>query len=89
MTRQLNIRNDEVYRLAHVIAGETGRTITQVVEAALRDYGAKLPCRDDLTPEQRATYEALRELSRETARHKKPGATSEHGDMYDESGLPI
>jgi antitoxin VapB len=89
MTKQLNIRNDEVYRLAHTIAEETGQPISQIVETALRDYASKLPCRDGMTPAQRATYETLRALARETAKHKKPGATSDHSDMYDEFGLPI
>jgi hypothetical protein len=31
----------------------------------------------------------LRALAREGAKHKKPGATSDHSDMYDEFGLPI
>lgn len=89
MTKQLNVRSDEAYRLAHVIAEEAGAPIADVIVAALRDYGAKLPKRENMTPAQRATYEELRALSREAARHKKPGATSDHSDMYDEFGLPI
>jgi hypothetical protein len=89
MNRQLNVRSDEAYRLAHVIAEETGAPIADIVAKALRDYAAKLPKREGMTPAQRATYESLRDLARETARHKKPGATSDHSDMYDEFGLPI
>jgi hypothetical protein len=89
MSRQLNIRDDDAYRLAHTIADQTGCSVTEVVRAALRQYGEKLPKVDEMTPAQRATYLALRELSRETARRKKPGATSDHSDMYDEFGLPI
>jgi hypothetical protein len=54
------------------------------VETPLRP---RLPTVEELTPAQRAEYEALRASSREAAKHKLPGATSDH-DMYDESGLP-
>ena len=89
MGKQLNVRDDEAYRLAHVIADELGKPIVEVVVTALREYGDKLPKRENMTPSQRATYEALRELSRRTSRRKKPGVTSDHSDMYDEYGLPI
>ena len=89
MMKQLNVRSDEAFRLAHSIAEETNAQVADVVVTALREYGARLPKREGMTPTQRATYEALRELSRETAKRKKPGATSDHSDMYDEFGLPI
>jgi hypothetical protein len=53
------------------------------------EHGAKLTPVDEMTPTQRAGYEALRALSREAAKHKLPGATSDHRDMYDENGLPL
>jgi hypothetical protein len=89
MTKQLNIRNDEVYSLAHHIADQLGKPLTEAVLTALRDYGSKMPKVEEMTPTQRAEHEALRALSREAAKHKKPGATSDHSDMYDEFGLPI
>jgi hypothetical protein len=89
MTKQLNVRSDEAYRLAHTIARETGRSLADVVVTALRKHGDSLPKREDLTPSQRAEYEALMALARRTAKHKKPGATSDHSDLYDENGLPI
>ena len=42
---------------------------------------------EELTPAQRKAYERLRALSREAAKHKIPGATSDRRDMYDEFGL--
>lgn len=89
MPRQLNVRSDEAYRLAHDISKRTGKPVAEAVVTALRDYSAKLPAVDELTPSQRAEYEALRAIAQEAARHKLPGATSDHGDMYDESGLPV
>ena len=89
MPKQLNIRSDEAHRLAHLIAGQTGRPVVEVVVAALRDFGSRLPAVDDMTPTQRVGYEALRELARVASMHKRPGVTSDHSDMYDEYGLPI
>ncbi|MEX0644153.1 MAG: type II toxin-antitoxin system VapB family antitoxin [Parvularculaceae bacterium] len=89
MPKQLNVRSDEAYRLAHAIARETGRPLADVVVTALRKHGESLPKRENMTPAQRATYDGLMALARETARRKKPGATSDHGDLYDEFGLPI
>lgn len=89
MPKQLNIRSDEAHRLARTISEQTGRPVVEVVVEALREFGSKLPAVDDMTPTQRAGYEALRELAREASKYKKPGATSDHSDMYDEYGLPI
>jgi antitoxin VapB len=89
MPKQLNVRSDEAYRLAHRIAEDTGRPLAEVVVTALRKHGESLPKREGLTPAQRAEAEALMALARRTAKHKKPGATSDHSDMYDENGLPI
>lgn len=88
MTKQLSVRSEKAYRLAHIIADELGKPVVQVVEDALRDYGSKLPGREGMNPAQKADYEALRALALEAARHKLPGATSDHSDLYDEFGLP-
>lgn len=89
MTRQLNVRSDEAYRLARDIAERLDVTTTEAVVRALREYGTRIsPSLDGMTPTQRAEYEALMALAHNAARHKKPGATSDHGDLYDEFGLP-
>ncbi len=69
MSKQLNIRSDEAHRLAHIIAERLDKPVVDVVLQALREFGSKLPPLEDLTPTQRAEYEALRELSRKAARH--------------------
>lgn len=89
MSKQLNIRSDEAHRLAQIISERTGRPVVEVVVQALRDLGARLPALEGMTPAQRAEYEALRALARQAAKHKRPGATSDHSDMYDEHGLPV
>lgn len=89
MAKQLNIRSDEAHGLAHDIADRLGVTIEKAVLQALRELGSRLPAVDGMTPTQRVEYEALRALARKTGEHKRPGATLDHSDMYDESGLPI
>ena len=87
MAHQLNIRSDEAYGLAHDLARRLEKPVSEVVLQALRELGAKLPEEEGMTPAQQAEYEALRALARRTAKHKKPGATSDHSDMYDDVGL--
>ncbi len=97
MAKQLNIRSDEAFEIAHRIAVRDNVPVTEAVVQALRSYGtkfanselSKLPKVEEMTPAQRADYEALRALAKKAAKGKKPGATSDHTDMYDEFGLPI
>jgi hypothetical protein len=87
MPKQLNIRSDEAYEIAHRAAKKSGRTVTEVVTQALRETHG--PAAREVSPKEAAeTYRVLMELAREGGRRKKPGATSDHSDMYDEYGLP-
>ena len=89
MGRQLNIRSDEAYRIAHDIAKRLNVSTTEVVVKALHDYGARVaPSIEGMTPTQRSEYKALMGLARRTGKTKQPGATSEHSDLYDDFGLP-
>ena len=88
MPKQLNIRNDEVYERAHRIAARLGKSLPEAMLIVLREYESGLPEVGDLTTAQRETYELLRSLSREAVKHKLPGTTSDHDDMYDNFGLP-
>ena len=87
MGQQLNIRSDEAYALAHDLARRLDTTATEVVERALREYAAKHRART-LTPDQRAFVEDVMALAERSAAVKRPGATSDHSDLYDEKGLP-
>ena len=90
MARQLNVRSDEAYDLAHQLARRLGLSVTQVVEKALHDYQIDMPAIPEaMTAKQREVYETLRAASIESAKYKIPGATSDHSDLYDEDGLPI
>lgn len=104
MTERLIIEDDEAHALAHELAERRGTTIDEAVVASLRealsatkpdapqDVPAAVPFRsptlEEMTPEQRARYDALGALVRELAPHVRPGASSDHRDMYDEYGLP-
>ena len=90
MVRQLNIRSDEAFETARTLAKHYGRTTTEIVVDALREYRAR-----KLIPNQRITREEAEEnyrlimaAAQEFASGKFPGATSDHSDMYDEHGLP-
>ena len=90
MARQLNVRSDAAYETAHAIARRTRMTTTQVVEKALNRLDEETPkTASVLSPERQAWIDRLRAISSEIAKHKRPGDTSDHSDMYDENGLPI
>ncbi len=88
MSRQLNIRNDEVYRLAHEVAADMGKPVTEAMLTLLRAYKPEAAVGDVQTREQRAWLDEVRALAIEASRHKPPGMTSDHSDLYDEYGLP-
>ena len=90
MTKQLNIRSDEAYRLAHEIADRRKVPVTEVVLQALRREAApKVPDLEELTPSQRADYDALKDASREFQSSFIPGGRLlTDDDLYDENGLP-
>jgi len=88
MTKQLNIRNDEVYLRAHRIAARLGKPLAEAILIVLREYESGLPEVEGSTPPQRDTYDILHRPTREAAKHKLPDATFDHDEMYDEFGLP-
>jgi hypothetical protein len=89
MARQLNIRNDEAYRIAHRLAKQRRTTVTEVVTEALRREQGNPPAEPEVSPEQAAeTMRVLLEYSERSAKAAKPGSTSDHSDLYDDHGLP-
>ncbi|MGP9820687.1 hypothetical protein ACTZWW_11785 [Salinarimonas sp. NSM] len=96
MGKELHV-SDETFELARRIAEGADRSVDAVLADALRRVvpdrrAAEEPPRRDArmpTPEAIAARRAaLRALQAEIARMKPPGTTSDHSDMYDESGLP-
>lgn len=47
------------------------------------------PASEPMTPEQKARFDALLRASDAAARQARPGATSDHRDMFDANGLPL
>ncbi len=89
MPRQLNVRNDEAYETATALAKRLRTTTTDVVVRALRRLASEeAAAAGPMTDKQQRDYDALRAIVAEAAKHKLPGATSDHTDMYDEFGLP-
>jgi antitoxin VapB len=90
MAKQLNIRSDEAYETAHALAGRCNESVTAVVERALRELKDRVVQEEAVfSPDAIARrYLELREITARTAANKRPGATSDHSDLYDEGGLP-
>ena len=89
MARQLNIRSDEAYKIAHRLAKKRGQTVTEVVTDALRRQQDETAPTPEVSAEQAAeTVRILMELSERSAKAAKPGSTSDHSYLYDEHGLP-
>lgn len=88
--RQLNVRSDRAYRLAHAIARHKKLTTQQVVEQALETLAKAEGVEDaDDAAMRAAEYERLLALAREYRKYLKPDSKADHDDMYDEDGLPI
>ncbi|MGO4834685.1 type II toxin-antitoxin system VapB family antitoxin [Rhizobiaceae sp. 2RAB30] len=79
----LNIKNDEVHRLAREVAQHTGESLTSAVLTSLQERLARLKKESDFDLRKARIKEILRR-SGPTA----PGVTSDHSDLYDEFGLP-
>ncbi len=92
MGRQLNIKSDEAFYAAHKIADNLGITTTKAVELALNKmldhYKIEFPT-ERTEEESRKIYDAMTAWAKICTAAAKPGATSDHSDMYDEYGLPI
>jgi hypothetical protein len=90
MPRQLNIRSDEAYRIAHWLAKRRRQAIAEVATEALRSLQSKTPRSHEPTPQETAeTFRFLMEASERCARAAKPGSSSDHSCyLSDEHGLP-
>ncbi len=77
----LNIKNEEVERLAHEVAGLAGESLTAAVATALKERLARL---------QPISAEAILAIGRECAAHLTPETLAlDHGEyLYDDMGRP-
>jgi antitoxin VapB len=81
----LNIKNDEVHRLARDVAARTGETMTHAIQTALEEKLQRLTLAQSAERRRRAqrVRAVLASLPAAPA-----SATSRHDDLYDEAGLP-
>ena len=79
----MNIKSDEAHRLARQLSQMTGKSLTTVVEDALREKLYREHKDRDI--ELRRTR--LREILDKSGPTPR-GLTSDHSDLYDEIGLP-
>jgi hypothetical protein len=88
--KQLNIRSDEAYFLAHALAERSNVSTQDVVLNALKSYAEKWPGNPgEETAVRSAEFQRLMEISRRARKKWKYGEGSDHADMYDEHGLPL
>lgn len=87
--KQLNIRSDEAYRLAHEIARKRGITTTRVVEDALRSLQESVAEQDVFSEAAVREREArFRTLARDLRKAAGSDTSERHDDLYDAFGLP-
>jgi antitoxin VapB len=79
----INIKNEEVQRLARELARETGETMTAAIRHALQERLIRLRREREIDEKKRRIKEFLNTLP-----PPPPGLTSDHSDLYDEWGLP-
>jgi antitoxin VapB len=79
----LNIKNENVHRLAKQLAQETGQSMTTVIEQALEEKLVRLSRHQERAARLRRINEILARLP-----PVPPGVTSDHSDLYDDDGLP-
>jgi antitoxin VapB len=79
----LNIKNEEVRRLAVQLAKETGDSITAAVGEAIREKLERMHSRKNLARDLREMSKACAHLTR-----NMPGSEEIDALLYDERGLP-
>ncbi|WP_281019329.1 MULTISPECIES: type II toxin-antitoxin system VapB family antitoxin [unclassified Minwuia] len=81
----LNIKNEEVFRLATELSALTGDSKTRVVLDALRQRLREVR----RTQDRQALSNALMQIGAECAGHVRGHAVSgDHDELYGEDGLP-
>lgn len=78
----LNIKNPETYRLARLLADQTGESLTTAVTVALQERLQRL------TGPRQVTAQELLGLGRDCARELSGPPMSVDAYLYDRTGLP-
>ena len=80
--RNLNIKSDEAYDIAHFIAKRRGQSLTQAVTEALQREKRAMTAEEKIARGMAIAAEASQHW-------KEPWKSMDHGDLlYDENGLP-
>ena len=79
----LNIKNAEVHELARALAQWTGTSMTEAIRLALQEKLQRLSASQD----REAVLAHVDDIVRRSG-PTAPGVSSDHGDLYDEIGLP-
>jgi antitoxin VapB len=80
----LNVKNDEAHRMAVELAGLTGESITRAVSEAIRQRLERERRRRD----REALADALLEIGRRCAAHRRRDTRPHDQFLYDDRGLP-
>jgi antitoxin VapB len=84
MGAQLNIKNEEAYRLASRLSELTGESLTSVVIKALRTELERRERELDVEAE----VDRIMAIAKEIRAHMREPVSSDTSWMYDEDGLP-
>jgi hypothetical protein len=88
---ELRVPSDEARDIAEALSHRLGKSTTDVVVEALRRLEhetAPHACAEPTTA-QRTEHEQFMTLVRSLQPYVVPGSTSDHRDMYDDTGLPV
>jgi hypothetical protein len=86
-TPQLNIKDAETTAMVRELTSLTGESQTEAVRQAVKERLERHRRQDVAAAEE--IYSRLAKVSRDGAANKRPGASSDHGFLYDEQGAPI
>lgn len=83
---QLNIKDAALAEEAKALAQLLGSTTTEAVRRAVHDRLAAERARATAT--KQAKFDRIMAIAEAASKFSRPGATSDHRDLYDEHGLP-
>jgi hypothetical protein len=83
---QLNIKDDVLIAEAKELAALLGTSATGAVREAVHDRLAREKAGREARRQR--VYDEIMAIADEASKLFPPGSSSDHGDLYDENGLP-
>ncbi len=83
---QLNIKDDTLIAEAKELAALLGTSVTGALREAVHERLLREKAERD--ERKRRKFEAIMAIAERASKLVPPGVTSDHGDIYDENGLP-